>query len=169
MPLPCVKNFRSQTTCPRRPPNGGLSQTKPCHGCRRPSLALVKIFRVGTTQCGLSRPGCAGSKSNASPSASKMNFGVYQSDDWPMENSCSAIALGLVDRAAEIGGGGVGFVLRFMGRPGEACAGGLKICRKALSRNARFVCRFEKKAREISDARWTHAPQHKVILNHRVS
>jgi len=68
-----------------------------------------------------------------------------------------------VDRAGEVGGGGVGFVLRFMGRPGEACAGGLKICRKALLRNARFVCRFEKKAREISDARWTHAPQQNSI------
>src|SRR5215831_8629826 len=65
----------------------------------------------------------------------------------------------IVERAAEIIGGVVGFVLRFMGRQGEACAGGLKSCRKALSRNARFVCRFEKKAREISNARWTHVPQ----------
>jgi hypothetical protein len=55
-----------------------------------------------------------------------------------------------------------------MGRPGEACAGGLKSCRKALSRNARFVCRFEKKAREISNARWTRVPKQKKasLLDH---
>lgn len=83
MPLPCSKNLFSHGARPFRPPNGGFIQMKFLQGASR-LFSQIQDF-AGT--CGPPCGGAATSRSNTSPSASKIYCGVYHSSDAPMLGS----------------------------------------------------------------------------------